>query len=47
MKIKKLFSLKRELYNEYCKEITTVGNEFFGPVNYKTFFNKIQDKENT
>ncbi len=39
--------LRRELYKEYCKEITTVGAGFFGPVNYKTFFNKIQDKENT
>ena len=47
MKIKKLFSLKRELYKEYCKEITIIGAGFFGPVNYKTFFNKIQNKENT
>ena len=44
--VKQILNL-RELYKEYCKEITTVGDGFFGPVNYKTFFNKIQNKENT
>ena len=38
MKIKKLFSLKRELYNEYVKDVKGNYYGFFYPVSYKDFF---------
>ena len=45
MKIKKLFSLKRELYNEYVKDVKGNYYGFFYPVSYKDFFKLIQKEQ--